>query len=144
MTNDKFRQDVKNIINKGNNRQNLFVRALCLKIDRQVVLKSPVDKGTFKANWNVSFGSPDTSVTDKTDTSPIKTVNSSSASIIAANNKLKTYKTGTTVFITNSMPYAYRLEYEGWSKQAPQGMVRTTIAELNTILQEAGAEVKVL
>lgn len=137
MTNDKFRQDVKNIINKGNNRQNQFVRKLCLELDRSVVLKSPVDTGRFRANWNIGFGSPDTSTTTNTDAS-------GSSAISKAKSILTGDLTGKKIFITNSLPYAYRLEYEGWSNQAPQGMVRITIAELNTTIQKVGAEVKVL
>lgn len=137
MTNDKFRQDVKNIINKGNNRQNQFVRKLCLKLNRSVVLKSPVDTGRFRANWNIGFDSPDTSTTKNTDAS-------GSSAIAKAKSILTGDLTGKKIFITNSLQYAYRLEYEGWSNQAPQGMVRITIAELNTIMQKVGAEVKVL
>lgn len=42
----------------------------------------------------------------------------------------KTAKEGT---IYNPMPYAYRVEY-GWSKQAPNGMVRIAIKEFEPIL----------
>ena len=38
-------------------------------------------------------------------------------------------RAGQTIFITNSLPYAYRLEYDGWSRQAPAGMVRVTVVE---------------
>lgn len=137
MTNDKFRQDVKNIINKGNNRQNQFVRKLCLELDRSIVLKSPVDTGRFRANWNIGFGSPNTSTTTNTDAS-------GSSAIAKAQAELTGNLSGKKIFVTNSLPYAFRLEYEGWSNQAPQGMVRITIAELNTTIQKVGAEVKVL
>lgn len=138
MTNNKFRQDIARIINRANNKQNQFVRKLCLQIDRSVVLKSPVDTGRFRANWNVGYNTIDTSITTSTDAS-------GSASIAKASAKLSLGDlTGKTIFITNSLPYAYRLEYEGWSKQAPQGMVRITLAELNSTIQKVGAEVRAL
>jgi hypothetical protein len=34
------------------------------------------------------------------------------------------------------MPYALRLEY-GWSKQAPAGMVRVTVAEFQAVVNAA-------
>jgi hypothetical protein len=50
---------------------------------------------------------------------------------------------GQTIYITNSLPYAYRLEYEGWSKvKTPAGMVRVTLAELNSITNKVAFEVK--
>lgn len=44
-------------------------------------------------------------------------------------------------FIVNTLPYIQRLEYEGWSKQAPAGMVRVTIAEYQNFIDKAVSEV---
>lgn len=41
-------------------------------------------------------------------------------------------------YFANSLPYAFRLE-NGWSKQAPMGMVKVTTAEWRDI---AEAEIK--
>jgi hypothetical protein len=44
-------------------------------------------------------------------------------------------------FLTNNLPYALRLEY-GWSKnQAPAGMVGLAVAEFQSIVRDAAAEV---
>jgi hypothetical protein len=81
--------------------------------------------GHFRRNWNISFNSPDRSTTDETDASG----NVAKGKIEAL---MKTYKLGDmSVYLTNSLPYAQRLE-EGWSeKQAPHGMVRVSIARFN-------------
>jgi hypothetical protein len=158
MNNAKFRADLKRITEKAKNKTNLFVRKLVLDLDRRIILKSPVGNpsawkspapegyigGTFKANWNIGFSTPDTSVSDAVDPSPYDTVSNSSASILRANAKLESFVAGTIVYITNSLPYAYRLEYESWSDQAPAGMVRTTLAELNSAIQAVGAEVRLV
>lgn len=36
---------------------------------------------------------------------------------------------GNIVYITNPAPYAFRIEYDAWSTQAPTGMLRITAAE---------------
>lgn len=44
--------------------------------------------------------------------------------------------------INNPQPYAQRVEY-GWSTQAPRGVVRVTLLEVNSILARYVAEYKV-
>ena len=77
-----------------------------------------MDTGRFKANWNVSYGAPNTTTSAST----------ASARATAEVRKSLTLPVGGVVYLTNSLPYALRLEY-GWSKQAPTGMVRLTATE---------------
>jgi hypothetical protein len=134
--NDKFRNDIKRFIAKSNGGLDKYAKAVALNIDASMVLKSPVDTGRFRANWQIGFNQPDTKTTDETDLTGM-------AQISRAQSELNSIKiNGQTIYITNSLPYAYRLEYEGWSLQAPQGMVRITLAELSGILNKAAYEVK--
>ena len=41
------------------------------------------------------------------------------------------YKKDRSIIIQNNLPYANRLE-NGWSKQAPKGMVALTLSEMRT------------
>lgn len=75
--------------------------------------------GRFRANWNVSYGTADESVSEATD----------KARAIAEAAKALSLPIGGITWMTNGLPYAYRLEYEGWSKQAPAGMVRISSTE---------------
>jgi hypothetical protein len=43
---------------------------------------------------------------------------------------------GNTFYMTNNVPYALALEY-GWSKQAPQGIVRTILSQYKFFIEEA-------
>lgn len=43
---------------------------------------------------------------------------------------------GDVVYLTNSLPYAQRLEH-GWSKQAPRGMVRLSAIEFKRFVRQA-------
>jgi len=134
--NDKFRADIKRFKNKTNNKLDQYARAVVLEIDRRIVMKSPVDSGRFRANWNVGSGYPDTNTTLDTDPS-------GSGAISKAQRELQSINiNGQIIYVTNSLPYSYKLEYQGWSMQAPQGMVRVTLAELSGILRSAAYEVK--
>ena len=39
------------------------------------------------------------------------------------------------VWFTNNLPYAERIEYDGWSRQAPEGMVRKHVAQWRRIVE---------
>ena len=51
------------------------------------------------------------------------------------------WKPGQTIFITNSLPYAMRLEH-GYSKQAPAGMVKLTVQNYAQAVAKAARELK--
>jgi hypothetical protein len=50
--------------------------------------------------------------------------------------------TDATATIYNPQPYAQRVEY-GWSTQAPQGMLRLTVAEYSQILNDEASRYKI-
>lgn len=117
-------------------------RKATLDVFRAVVLKSAVDTGRFRANWNVSYGAPDTTVTDSTDKSRAEQELA----------KVGALPVGGVTYISNSLPYAVVLEYGqypnppksgagktigGYSTQSPQGMVRITAVEFNDYVQKA-------
>lgn len=82
--------------------------------------------GTFKANWNVGIGDMDTSI------SLAAKDRDGGETLARGRNRINASDAwgGYPIWITNSLPYAHRLEYEGWSQQAPAGMARLTIALL--------------
>ena len=80
--------------------------------------------GTLRGNWNLQLNMVD------------NTVNVNSKSGGKANRKARSRMkkfNGQTVYISNHLPYARRVEY-GWSKQAPQGMVRINVRRWNRIV----------
>lgn len=86
--------------------------------------------GRFKGNWQVTIGTAPTQSLDSIDPSGAATITDGRAA-------LASFKAGMPIFITNNLPYGPRLEYEGWSKQAPAGMVRVSIAEFQNITIDA-------
>lgn len=90
--------------------------------------------GRFKNNWQIGIGSMNT------DTG--RAANSSGDGALAAfSATIKAWKPGQTIYLTNSLPYAYRLEH-GWSKQAPSGMVKLAVQNFNQALAKAAREAK--
>lgn len=94
-----------------------------------IVMRSPVDTGRFRANWQFGAGAIDFTTSDQVDPS-------GAISIAKVQAQLGAVNAGGVYYLTNSLPYAYRLEYEGWSAQAPAGMVRVTLAGLQGAIDD--------
>lgn len=105
------------------------VRKVATDVLTKTVLRSPVDTGRFRANWATSFGAPSYRVTSDTDKSGQIAIRRGELTISRAYGDYP-------IYITNSLPYSLRLEY-GYSKQAPAGMVRITVAEFQAFVDNA-------
>jgi hypothetical protein len=82
--------------------------------------RSPVDTGRFRGNWQATQGALGVGTSNTTD--PQGSIAGSEAM------KALSFPVGDTVYFTNNLPYARRLEY-GYSRQAPAGMVRLSVRE---------------
>jgi hypothetical protein len=117
-------------------------RSITREVFSKVVLRTPVDSGKARANWNVSVGTPDFTVRETT----------SIARAFGELNKVLTIPVGSVVYLSNGVPYIRLLEYggypknpkvdtgrtiNGFSSQAPQGMVRITMAEYSQLRKGA-------
>lgn len=123
--------------------------AFVIQISTSIILKTPVGNpelwqskapsgytgGRARNNWFSSVGAESTETTK----SKAKT---GQAAIDRAKAKSKTLKAGQSFYLTNNLPYIRRLEYEGWSTQAPAGMVRISIAEAEQALIKAINSIK--
>ena len=89
-----------------------FTKKIAGEMLQQVITRSPVDSGAFRGNHRVGIGALDPNA-NKADTSnPLQ----KGLATIQSGGGL-----GKLVFISNSLPYAVRLE-NGYSKQAPIGV----------------------
>jgi len=127
-----FALDLQKFIDKAKAAPRDVVRKIGIDIATSLINKSPVDTGRFKANWNVSFGYVDPLTTPSTDKGGGRTRE-------RIRIQLNGWQGGDTIYLTNSLPYAIPLEY-GHSKQAPLGMVRLTVTEFQTFVQNAVKE----
>ena len=101
----------------------LVAKKITIELFSRVIEKSPVDTGRFRANWNCSIGSPDLSTSESTDPSGSGAISKVTSTVVSYTLNDQ------SVFLTNNLPYAERLE-NGWSKQAPNGMVRLSVMEI--------------
>lgn len=136
MNNDKFRRSIANKINKAKSKHGLFVQRYVMELQSAVIEKTPVDTGMLHWNWFIGNGLINTTTEEHQGT------NRSGA--IARNNRvIESIKVnGQVIYLSNSLPYAYRIEYEGWSNQAPAGMLRISLIESESIARKIGLEVK--
>lgn len=104
------------------------------KVKDSMQIKAPPGYigGRFRGNWLVAVGSPLIGEIDRVDPS-------GGEAIAAARAVLQSFVAGTPIFLQNNLPYGPRLEYEGWSNQTPNGMVRVTVSEFTDIVSQVGA-----
>lgn len=104
-------------------------RAVAIKLFSDVIMDTPVLTGRLRGNWRVSINVP-----DRNQGQPDKSGRRTLGQVEAV---LSTSKTTDILFLTNSMPYAYRIEYEGWSRnKSPLGMMRRNVLRFKAILRD--------
>lgn len=102
--------------------------AVILELFGSIVKDTPVDSGRARGNWQASFNGPINTQTNRRDKDATLVINE----IIGA------LKPGDGVWwLTNNLPYIAKLEYDGHSKQAPEGMVRKNVARFDQIVSKA-------
>ncbi len=116
------------------------IRSLALRIFNGVVKLTPVDTGHARASWQISVNVPDESIGPEPGEGEKFTKAAAAAiSLSGSTEVLAKIKGHEVVWISNNVPYILYLEYGGikgsgpktvggYSIQAPQGMVRITIA----------------
>lgn len=107
---------------------NKLVRRLSLQVLRRVVLKTPVDTGRARGNWIVAVNRIPQGIVEIEKLTRQEATDLSLSRGVPIIEKSKPF---TAISIANNLPYIGVLEFGG-SKQAPQGMVRVTLAEIQS------------
>jgi hypothetical protein len=100
------------------------IRGTLLSFCRRVIRETPVDTGRLRGNWQSSLNVPENAPIERFQKA--QSSGSSSAEVSSTINRLQI---GNIFWFTNNLPYARRIE-EGYSLQAPQGMLRRNVALL--------------
>lgn len=129
-----FSADLKRFAEATKRNLNDAVRGVVLELGTRIVQRSPVDTGRFRGNWQIAAGGPDIRTDEPFDKQALGS-RPSAGTFSRWQAEVQAATMGSTFYITNSLPYARRLEYEGWSSQAPSGMVRVTVVEYGQIIQ---------
>lgn len=119
-----------------------ILQTIIIKVGTMVVRLSPVDTGRFRANWHLSIDRESGVSSMSFDQEGQSTINLIAS---AANS----FTAGQVAYIQNNVLYGNDLEWglyngptqkvtaDGYSTQAPSGMVRVTEAEFLNIVNEA-------
>lgn len=107
-------------------------RIVILKLFSAVIKDTPVLSGRLRGNWQTTINSPATGVIGIRD----------EVAAVAEVQHMAAQSNGSDVVILrNNLPYAYRIEFDGWSSvKAPQGMMRRNVARFQRLLSEAVRE----
>lgn len=122
-----FGAALKKFEDKSLDKVDTFTRAIALEVFRRVILKTPVDTGRARGNWQCAIAVPSSGVVEAEDRGGGKAISA------AADRVMGWKPADVAIFLTNNLPYIKRLE-EGYSGQAPAGMVAVTLAELDGIV----------
>ena len=141
----RFEDDINKFQRKTADKMDQAVRKISLEILSSVVFKSPVDTGRFRSNWQVSIGSVPSGTVGYQGTEAIAERAGSKgpvyeATVAKSKGTADSAKAGDVIYIANNLPYAVRLE-EGYSGQAPAGMVTLTVQEFASTVKRIGAEI---
>ena len=131
MATEQFSVQVGDWCRKAGSNAEKVVRKVALELFARVILRTPVDTGRARGNWFPSIGSPNQSVDTHVDPTGSGSTGRAGATVQSA-------KLGDVIYLTNNLPYIRRLEY-GYSRQAPSGMVRLTVAEFKQIVDGAAS-----
>ena len=136
-----FSKDIAKFAEKAKIGYDQAVRGALLSVSRSVILMTPVDEGRARGNWFASLSSYPTTTSEST-SEPFSQVDAVTKNAA-----------GSVFFLTNNLPYIGKLEYggypnpssgdktlNGFSKQAPGGMVRISIENFDQMLKKSAQE----
>lgn len=122
--------DLSRLVEKANGNIDKAVRQALVLAAQGVVMNTPVDTGRLRSSWGFGVSAPKNGPTDMTD-------KAGGATLTKIAQAVNSQEAGPKFYITTGLPYARRIEYEGWSHtKAPNGMVRLTIANLPNAIRK--------
>ena len=152
-----FAMDLKKFADKAKGNADLITRKIVIDLAHDIDSRSPVGDpsrwnkefhqtmlslgwthkgyagGRFRGNWQLGIATRPQGMVDAVDPSGAETVARITASV-------PTQAAGKVYFLTNNLPYAMRLE-NGYSGQAPQGIVGLAVVKFQGIVADSCATV---
>jgi hypothetical protein len=143
-----FTVDLQNFADKTKGKADELVGLVVVKIAERLDQRSPVGDATywkhkpppgyvggrFRGNWQLGVGTIPAGETGRIDPA-------GSATLGAIISEVPVQAAGKVFYLANNVPYAQRIE-DGWSRQAPTGLVGLTATEFQVIVREAAAVAK--
>jgi len=98
-------------------------RRYTLDCANRIIRRTPVLDGFLRGGWQPSINTPINTTIARAD----KNNAAVSADIKRESERIGL---GDIFYMSNNLPYAVRIEYDGWSQQAVQGMMRVSVIEV--------------
>lgn len=132
-----FAADLRRFQMKADRESDRQIRQKIIAVVGGIIERTPVDSGRARGNWQATIGAPAAGPIERKDKTGTVTKRAAQPAIRQA--------TGNVFYLTNNLPYIAHLEFglytqgpyaterttrDGYSVQAPYGMVRLTIREL--------------
>lgn len=143
-----FALDIRKFAEKAKDRADIAVKGVVIAFAGKIDERSPVGDasywksppprgyvgGRFRGNWQLGVGSMPGGVLNRVDPSGDR-VRAEIGSAVPGDAAGKVY------WLANNVPYAQRIE-NGWSRQAPTGLVGLTVTEFDSFVSAAVADAK--
>lgn len=100
-----------------------FYKRVITELFKRIVLRTPVNTGRARGNWQIEFGGPAVGTLDVIDKIGDPTISRETV-------KLSDIAPFSLTHITNNLEYISYLEYDKRSEQHPEGMVEISITEM--------------
>lgn len=107
-----------------------IARISCAVVSSKVIQRTPRLSGSLANSWNANNGDPVANNVNISVDTPRPARNN-------ATSVANSLQVGDKFSLANGQPYARRIEYEGWSSKRPEGMLRTSLAEWQSIVDGA-------
>ena len=91
------------------------IKKAFIGLSTDIIMDTPVLSGRLRNNWMTSVNKGSNETTESTSNTAVNRASSVK------------FKLGDTLYLTNNLPYAERIEFTGWSKKAPSGMLRRNL-----------------
>jgi hypothetical protein len=141
-----FALDVSKFVEKTKRNNETVMRSVAFKLFSAIIKASPVDTGRFRMNWQTAGATPRSGLVageDKT----------GAAAIASAETFITNTQAWEEFTLANNLPYANVIEFGGYpgsgpntvggySKQAPQGVVRINVVRFQQLIDEEAAKVR--
>lgn len=129
-----FQQQIGRFSTKTKQKLHGIRRGVCVKLFSAVILDTPVLTGRLRANWRFQEGTPQMAPIDRTDKSGQVPISEVTEGVARSTGHYD-------VYLTNNLPYAHRVEFEGWSHtKAPEGMMRRNVIRFNRLVKVEAAK----
>lgn len=131
----KFGDDLGKFNRKSAKEMDRVKKGVAIKLFSAIIEDTPVLTGRLRGNWRFSIGAPSRNVNELTQD------RTGSIATELIRRTVAQSKGDDSIWMTNSLPYVARIEYDGWShEKSPFGMVRRNTFRFEILLSETLGE----